>query len=265
MNADRQTRKTGKTRTKSPVKTVLIFVGFMLCCIAAGTAFGVLIAKTGLDGLDTARLRAALTPFITYGSPLLLIAIWVIAGIFCLMRYVRARRDFSRWDGEDERVISAAERELSRCMIVSNIAFILELFLFAAWASFTLRLDEIGWSFPVMMAAFFLGLAAAVVIQRSVVELEKKINPEKRGDVLDLHFKKEWEQSFDEAERIMAGQAAYKAFKAVNTACIALWLLCTLGDMIFRTGLLAVAAVTALWLISTLVYQAESFRLEHGK
>lgn len=259
MNANRQTKK------KSPVKTVLVFVGIMLCCLAAGTAFGILTAKTGLDSLDTAQLRAALTPFMTYGPPLLLIAVWVAAGLFCLWDYVRAKRAFSRWDGEDEAVINAAERGLCWCLIVSNIAFILELFLFAAWASFTLRLDEIGWSFPVMMAAFFLGLAAAIVIQRAVVELEKKINPEKRGDVLDLHFKKEWEQSFDEAERIMAGQAAYKAFKASNTACIVLWLLCTLGDMIFRTGLAAVGAVTVLWLISTIVYQVESFRLEHGK
>lgn len=256
MKANRQPRKT------SPRKTALIFVAVLLLSTLAGGIVGFGFAAFGLDRLDVSALRPILTPFVANVLPVLLLFLWAVVIAFCLTHYLRAKQAFSRWDGEEEEAIDGAERLLSRCLIVSNIAFILDLFLFAVWCSFTLQMEGYGRSFFVMMAAFLLGLVFSILIQRSVVELEKKINPEKRGDVLDFHFKREWEQSFDEAERMISCQAAYKAFKAVNSACVVLWLLCTLGDMMLHTGLGAVTVVTVIWLLSTLVYQVEVIRQE---
>lgn len=259
MKANRQPRK------KSTRKTVLIFVAVLLLCTLAGGAVGFGFAAFGLDRLDVSALRPILTPFVANVLPVLLLVLWAVVIAFCLIHYFRAKRAFSRWDGEEEDSIDGAERLLCRCLIVSNIAFILDLFLFAVWSSFTLQMEGYGRSFFVMMGAFFLGMVFSIVIQRSVVELEKKINPEKRGDILDFHFKREWEQSFDEAERMIAGQAAYKAFKAVNSACVVLWLLCLLGEMMLHIGLGAVTVVTVIWLLSTIVYQVEAARLERGR
>lgn len=259
MKANRQPKE------KSPRRTALIFVAVLLLCTLAGGVVGYCSAAFGLDQLDLSALRPILTPYVAAVLPILLLILWAAVIAYCLSLYRRAKQSFSRWDGADEDSINSTERQLCRCLIVSNIAFIFDLFLFAVWSSFTFREEGYGWSFFVMMAAFLLGLVFTILFQRAVVELEKKINPEKRGDALDLHFQKEWVQSFDEAERMIAGQAAFKAFRTVNNACVVLWLICMLGDMIFHTGLMAVTAVTAIWLISTIVYQVETSRLENGR
>lgn len=252
-------------KKKSALQKVLLFVGVMLLCTLAGGVVGYCFSAFELDRVDAAALRLILAPFAANVMPFLVIAMWIAAILFCLVRYRRAKGDFSRWDGEDEAIIERTEHRLSHCAIISNAAFILNLFLFSVWCSLTLQMEDLGWRLFLMLAAFFLGLIAGIVIQRAVVELEKKINPEKRGDILDFNFQKQWYQSFDEAERVIAGQAAFKAFQAVNTACIALWLICMLGDMILHTGPGAVTVITVIWLLSTLVFQIEASRLERGR
>ena len=80
-----------------------------------------------------------------------------------------------------------------------------------------------------------------------------------------MNFQKEWEQSLDEAEMIMACKAGYKSFKITNFTCVMLWLLSVISQMVFDTGILLVLFVTIIWLVSTLTYQIEAIRLENKK
>ena len=49
------------------------------------------------------------------------------------------------------------------------------------------------------------------------VDAAKKTNPEKTASVYDTKFQKKWLDSCDEAEKIMIGKCAFKAYAATNT------------------------------------------------
>lgn len=46
--------------------------------------------------------------------------------------------------------------------------------------------------------------------------------PEKKTSVYDLKFQKKWMDSCDEAEKILIGKCAYKAFGKTNLTCVIL-------------------------------------------
>ena len=51
-------------------------------------------------------------------------------------------------------------------------------------------------------------------MSRFIVELEKKLNPEKKGDVIETNFSKKWEDSCDEAQKMIIYEAGYRAYRA---------------------------------------------------
>ena len=40
--------------------------------------------------------------------------------------------------------------------------------------------------------------------------------PEKKGNVFDVKFQKDWYESCDELEKLQIGNACYKTFKCIN-------------------------------------------------
>lgn len=55
--------------------------------------------------------------------------------------------------------------------------------------------------------------------KQKCVDAAKKINPEKTASIYDMKLQKKRLESCDEAEKIMIGKCAYKAYAAVNTVC----------------------------------------------
>lgn len=100
---------------------------------------------------------------------------------------------------------------------------------------------------------------------KKIVDFTKKLSPEKHGSVYDTKFATEWYASCDEAERSIISQAAFSAYNAANIACLALWALLIVGQMLFRFGLMPIAVVTILWLILTLTYSVKALQLERGQ
>ena len=100
--------------------------------------------------------------------------------------------------------------------------------------------------------------------QQKIVDLTKKLYPEKRGSVYDVKFEKKWFESCDEAERTAIGQAAYHAYKATNMTCLLLWMVLVIGNMLFDFGLMPIAVVTLIWLISTVSYCLHAMKYGKG-
>lgn len=94
---------------------------------------------------------------------------------------------------------------------------------------------------------FVISYAMMVLLSKLIVDLEKKLNPEKRGSVFDFNFQKEWEASCDEAEKQIMYKAAYQAYHAVNIACMIMWAVSFMGMLVFQAGLLPMFCVTAIW------------------
>ncbi len=79
------------------------------------------------------------------------------------------------------------------------------------------------------IAGFLAVMAEAVIIQQKCVDAAKKTNPEKTASVYDVKFQKKWMDSCDEAEKILIGKCAVKAYRAVNTVCTVLAVIFAVG------------------------------------
>lgn len=112
---------------------------------------------------------------------------------------------------------------------------------------------------------FILELAWVTILQYQIVEQTKKILPEKRGNVLDSKFQKEWYSSCDEAEKQIIGEACYISYKTMNMVYPILFAIMIFVCSLYDLSPLIFLMVGVLWLIQILSYLIPSYRLEHGK
>ena len=156
-----------------------------------------------------------------------------------------------------------ADHDLSILLLVSAIFTLGGMFLLgAAYAGPILDGDTPHVFSLVGVPAFFIvTMAEAILIQQRIVDLSKRMAPEKKGSVYDIHFQKKWFESCDEAEKLMAGQCAYKAYSASTKACAGLWLVFTLSALFLGTGLLPILAVCLIWAVNQCVYSYWSIKL----
>lgn len=197
------------------------------------------------------RFLAAITPWgIPVTSLVLILAAW--------LKYRSAKKLFAGWDGEDELTADAAEQQLNWVLLLTTVQLLLDFFFFSAAVIYWVpgRLIIIA-----EIAMFIVSLALIIVIQQKVVDLTRKLNPEKQGSVYDLKFKKKWLNSCDEAERKQIGQAAYKAYNVLNTTCPILWVVLLLLGFVLEISLLPSFLVLLVWGILNLTYIAECIRM----
>mgnify|MGYP002510435158 CR=1 FL=1 len=239
---------------KALPKFVLLSVGGIILGAVLGVALVFLNVENFVDTLDSAgRL------FAVHGAPWLLMALPLVELALCLPIYFSAKKQFARWDGEDENASNEVETKLSVCIWVTGLCTVLALFLLSAmFAGFVVNAGT-----PQMMpapmffgglAAFLVNLFAPMVLQQKLVDLTKRLNPEKQGSVYDTKFQKTWYESCDEAERVIIGQCAFKAYQAMCRVCMVLWMMFALGGLFFSWGFLPSMAVCIVWGVGQTVY-----------
>lgn len=238
---------------KALPKFILIVV---LGCLVGG-ALGFSMARFGMDAMADGLFAAG--DAFCRAAPWLLVACAVLEPAICLPLYFAGKREADGWDGEDETVSDRVERRLSIALWASSILMICAFLLLAA--AFTAGLDVGALSFFLSIAGFLAVMAEAILIQQKQVDLCKRLNPEKQGSVYDVRFQKTWLDSCDEAEKVIIGQCAYKAYTAVTYTCLLLWMVFSLTALFFGTGFLPVLVVCVIWAVSQSVYCYWSIRL----
>lgn len=217
-----------------------------------GFAAGFMNAGSLSDGVRQV-LAAVLTASAPWGIP---VTNGVALGVGWRL-YAKAKGLYRAWDGEDEDSIDRAEEQLSWALLMSAVALLWDLFFFSVAVVYA--------SGPVAMGAFivefFAGVGVATVLQQKVVDLTKKINPEKRGSVYDMKFQKKWLDSCDESERRQIGQACYKAYQAVTKVSLWLWVALMVLHFAFDTGLLPAVPVLIIFGVLQITYTLETIRL----
>lgn len=235
---------------------------FLLILLAA-VVVGVCLSL-GLRVLEYLDLSAALVSagnvFTSRVAPWGLWLCVVLVPAAGVPMYLRCRGRAARWNGEDETEADAIDRALSICLWVSNAIMILSL-LFAA-ASFSGLMHSVEPGMALFCSVgLMLSMLAHLLYQQKVVDLTRRLYPEKEGSVYDMRFQKKWMASCDEAEQAIIGQCAMKAMTAANKTCMALWIFFCLAGMVFDIGFLPAAAVCVVWLVSQSVYSYWSMKL----
>lgn len=216
----------------------------IFCSAIAGGLLGFLTGWYGHSDLSAAfaeRVTAALRLVSPWGIPVGTLA---LLGSGFLM-YRSAKRDFAGWDGEDDALMDDLDRRLDWCLLLTTVTLLLDFFFLSTATAGIFRGGELA---PVyIVAAFIPSVFLLVVFQQRVVDLVRRMNPEKQGSVYDLRFRKKWLDSCDEAERREIGEAAYRAFVVTNSVCPFLWLALILLNMVFDLGLIPSAVVLLVW------------------
>lgn len=237
-----------------------IFIG------AGGLILGAIIGGI-LVWLDFERFGDVLTAaerfFTVKVSPWLLFALPIVELAACLPIYFGAKKQLSNWDGEDEEAGSSIETKISVCMWATGIATILNFFLLAAlFSGFLENAKAIGQvKFFGSLVIFIVTLYLNAVFQQKLVDATKRMNPEKQGSVYDTKFQKKWFESCDEAERIMIGQCAFKAYQAMSMTCLVLWAVFGLAGIFFTGGFVPAMAVCIIWGVGQSVYSYWAIQL----
>lgn len=230
---------------------------FLLLVFGAALGGGVL-GFSGALFADEGVLEAIRTGVVRF---LELISPWGIlaSGVFLLVPgfwlYRRAAVQFAGWDAsaDEDETGEQIERRLSWALLLANLAMLVDLFFLAASFVCVYPLLNVG--------VFVVSLVLITLLQQKVVDLTRRMNPEKEGSVYDTKFRKHWLNSCDEAERAQIGQAAYQAFVVTTTACGVIWVILVMLNVFMETGLLPIFVVLVIWGILQTSYILTSIKL----
>lgn len=236
---------------------------YLLILFAAAIFGGVLGFAAGWVGHDNISevIATAITNGLTAAAPWALLGTSVISLAVILWLYRSAKALFKGWDGEDDDTMDRADEKLNWALMLTAAQLVLDMFFFTAAESGASPLGGI------MGVLFFLvSVFTLVFAQQKIVDLTRRMNPEKKGSVYDMNFRKKWIESCDEAERKQIGQAAYKAYTVVSTVCPILWVALLMLSYAFHIELLMPTFVVCfIWLLLQVSYCLECIRLGKRK
>lgn len=234
----------------------------LLGSLLVGGVIGFAIGLSRAMGLDTAALAeglgailAAVTP---WGIPVT--SALTLGGCFFLYR--SAARKFAAWDGGDEDETSESiDAALSWVLLLSAVQLLFNLFFLSAFCVYWMDRDIRALS---LVGVFLLSCGLVVFAQQKTIDLERKMNPEKRGSVYDSKFQKKWLDSCDESERRQIGEASRRAYMVTSRVCLGLWLVLVVLSLVVEISLLPVFVLLLVWGTMQVTYTLECIRLGKG-
>ncbi len=254
--------KNNNTIKKENRKALPKFILTMAICVIVGLGVGFLASEYGLDALS-GSIKTVGEIFAMQIAPWLMLALAIALPIISVPLYKKSKKILAAWDGEDENIPDAVDAKLSVIIWITGVCLVISYFLLAASYSggfSTFDNEESTVPFFISIAAFFAILIEVIIIQQKCVDTAKKTNPEKTGSIYDMKFHKKWIDSCDEAEKIMIGKCAFKAYSATNIVCSLLAALLAVCALIFGIGFLPSLVVCIIWIVNQSVYCKEAMK-----
>lgn len=247
---------------KANRKAMPKFILIMVISLIIGGTIGFFSAKYSLNALS-GSIQMIGEFFGIYIAPWLMLAITIIVPVVSVPLYKRTKKLLSTWDGEDEEISDTVDEKLSIIIWLTSTALIISYFLIAAlysggFATFENQKNTLP--FFIGIAAFFGILVESIIIQQKCVDATKKINPEKTASVYDMKFQKKWMDGCDEAEKIVVGKCAFKAYSATNTICSVLAIVLAICALIFEIGFLPSLVICLIWIVNVSAYCKEAIK-----
>ena len=100
----------------------------------------------------------------------------------CLGFYLSAKRLYMAWDGEDETLPDQVDRKLNYTLLCSSLATILDFFFIAVGVLYT----DSGRMALLIVGEMLVSVALVVLVQQKIVDLVRRMNPEKQVSVYDI-------------------------------------------------------------------------------
>lgn len=240
---------------KSKKKTTILFFLYMLggAVLGACLCFGIFSVEKTFSELFSGFYAGLLTC-----SPWLSIFFGLAVILLTYAPLAKAKKRITGWNGwnddTDDTFYRQTERLLSFSIGISTLGIIVLYLAFALLTIATLGKYINVYLFFACVLIFLFFMIFLAFLQRNAVEQIRILNPEKKGDALDLHFQKKWLDSFDEQERFAAFAASYKAFSSLGIVFFVLYILLILLIPFFNIGFLPFLCIGCMWLVPQGVY-----------
>ena len=252
-----------KVNKKSNLKIYIIFAVMILASLLGGFLAGRLAAvnKDTLDGINWDhiwRITADTLP-IVYG--VLMLATFVVSFVM----YGKIKRMIRGWDEEDEDVIVDIESRITTASYLPCVIVFVGLVLFPVCIYAVDRSYSNSKGMPMTIVSevvFVVSMILYCVIEKLVIDEEKKLNPEKKGNIFDINFRRDWEKSSDEAELIAIAKSSKKGFMAGIKVGFVMWMLMFVSMFAFDTGVMPIVAVGLVLIVMYVAYCREFVRLQ---
>ena len=252
-----------KVNKKSNLKIYIIFAVMILASLLGGFLAGRLAAvnKDTLDGINWDhiwRITADTLP-IVYG--VLMLATFVVSFVM----YGKIKRMIRGWDGENEDVIVDIESRITTASYLPCVIVFVGLVLFPVCIYAVDRTYSNSKGMPMTIVSevvFVVSMILYCAIEKLVIDEEKKLNPEKKGNIFDINFRRDWEKSSDEAELIAIAKSSKKGFMAGIKVGFVMWMLMFVSMFAFDTGVMPIVAVGLVLIVMYVAYCREFVRLQ---
>ena len=249
-------------QTQAPKARKGVYIKFTLLMIASALA-GAFISIF-LFGREDGLLQ--LTRRVSDG--LILAGPWLLAlGLVpCAVAhglYRSALKAATRAD-EDDDAFETANRRLSLSMAFSAVVMPwMMLTICLALPSVNVIANNV---FVVAVVPLLLvEIAWSCGLQAVVVRAMQRLAPEKRGNVFDTRFQKDWYASCDEAERQRIGECGYHTYLTMTKIYPFTLAAALLAVLYGGASVLWAVVLGGLWLTQTICYLVRAYQLEHGK
>lgn len=239
-------------KKNSNTKIFIVFGAIILVSLTIGFGIGFGIA------LGHEEIRTAIThssEFLLQNAQWFLLANFIFF-ILSLLFFMQGKHLMLKIEDENDEIYEKADEKLGAALSYSSI------FMIVSFMAFALGMG--GAHLVPMVVLFVLQMILATVIQYRVVEQAKKLNPEKKGNVLDTKFTKEWLSTCDEAEKQQMGEAAYKSMATTQKAILILLVTSMLLSLLIENHFASIAIGT-IWLVQTQSYMSAAKKLGKSK
>lgn len=253
-----------KKNKHSNIRIYIIFAFVMISCLVGGFFAGKFTGKNKdiLASIDWDKFAF----FIANSLPVAYGILIIVSFIVYYFMYKKVKSKALDWQNnfaDDEDIINNIEIKIDYISIFSSVTFILSIMIFPLCVWSFIRTDNIySWQSVLTELTFMMSLILYFIIFKVTVDLEKKLNPEKKGNPFDLHFVKKWELSSDEGEILVEARAGKKAFFIGQIACLAGWIAGFISMLAFNTGVLPVICSSGIFLSMYIAYGFEIVKLK---
>lgn len=252
-------------KEKSNFRIVVTFIAVLFVCILMGYAVGKGLAGAEKHDLFTQTIEdfdgylVRGTSFLFIISTALGIVIPAAFFLSCNSMYKTLQKDM-----ENDDLWDALEDRLNVPMIFADTFSLINLCLFYCMLYISMHNEGnvVGVAGIIGYVLYVVSVIANLVVIKMVVDIEKKLNPEKRGNPLDFNFQKEWMESSDEAQRIIAYKAAYKSFVITRNVTFVLFAVVFVIIDMFKLDLFALIVLGIVMLVNNLSYMLTAAKLE---
>ena len=256
-----------KKKERSDKRILLTFILMIAACGGIGYFFGMITAKT--EETDTlAKAVDVVKDVVLQSFPVLFMIVAVLSIVSPTSAYIRCHKMYQKLqaDRDNDELWDHLENALNGPVITSTLFSIANvcLFLCFVYGAVTDKIDERYGKTVLLigLVVFVISTVMGIVIPHLVIKIEKELNPEKKGNVLDSKFREVWMDSCDEAQQLIVYKSAYKAFSNTNIVCIWLIAITFVCAMLFKTDILSMIVVCLIWFINTLSYMLHAEKLE---